>query len=111
MLLKPLILESIFEMSTSKSPIQTLNFLPKLWRVHVDGTPANFMIIMKKKGTNKVSVSKSQKKGLFTSKPSSLFYNMQLQTISAYTHQDTHNQKRKQENSLSGLPSFFLICP
>lgn len=49
MLLKPLILEEIFEMSTSESPIQTFNFLPKLWSVHVDGTPANFMITMEKK--------------------------------------------------------------
>lgn len=49
-------------MSTSQSSIQTFNFRPKLCSFQVDGTPANFMITMGKKRTNKVSAPVAKKR-------------------------------------------------
>lgn len=56
-----------------------------------------------------MSVSKSQQEGLFASKPASLFDGLQAANVSAYTHQDTHNQNKRQEKGLSGFTVVFAL--
>lgn len=95
-------------MSTSESPIQTSNFLPKLWSFQVDETPANFRITMgkKKNWTNKVSASSSQKEGLFPRTPSSLVCSTQLQYLSTYTPWTCVTRTGGRNTDSRGPPSF-----